>query len=944
MAPSFDDICKCIPNAYKRIKKNKDQIEVSKIPYESIDLELYKPEAKCVAFRINKKRLKAWIHAILKLTPNPISNPESDPPCSYYVEDKYMDDKGRDVSNKTDQLTVLQFTVHKTTKQCNVKMYTLHLYLSTGLVEIQGNNYMHFCDNEMQRHLDLVESFLSKNTSKGQKPQELNSSSMPHSDLFDIECSQGASTDPKHILQESTSGETLDSTITDEFIYQNISNSELTELKTVVTSELTHLSPPSSLHPSSLAFPSTHNTANIETTSSLGNGESPHNVPKSPRSDSSTPNKEAFLKKAKQLKDKNEDQITKLDENVTNVNTRLIQLEETTKLMQASILNLTNSLTGIKAQNSQIDSKLDTLISVNTSEKLKASMKSANDIIKKVQSHQDKTAERMKLLEENASKIAEVANSTKSAIENLSKEKELRPSVPSMTNSDVIHNAIAQAAAAEGAEGGVINRDKEHTQMPVPGWNTYADTLKLAAGLNEHNRKNLTDGFDLSDLDETDNFSTVNNKRKKHKPLRIELKDSTKYIVVSDSIFREMTPEMISSEKDCVIVAIGGATVNEIADIIENSEKSDSVQTVYIHSGYKDSKHGPTDNTQLDIAHLIETISTTYPKALCYISAVLPTRDNKNRTNIDGYNSKVSEHCDKTSAVYIDLSDTMLSPQSNRQRRSYYYDTIHPNKNGANALAQKIKPLLVDTTPEPKDPNPPKPKTENLVHTQTVNEQGNIFQGHAAYVQCREDVKRSLATLYSDQSLEKSTSIMYCYRYYDTNTNRMIEDMVDDHEHKAGQYMLEYVRESNLKNVFVAVNREYACHIHQLRWEIIKDLTEEAISKLPNKDSMKCDPKSYPRRNPVPRKPTQFPPNRKPVKQWNTRWNHRTPQTPLLPQPDNRNYRSEYNNHHRRPQRPYPPHSYYHLNNQQNRFDSQNHQQQWYDDNYSYSYYQDDRY
>ena len=43
MAPTFEQLCKCIPKSLKRIKRHKDDIELSKIPYEYLDLQLYEP-------------------------------------------------------------------------------------------------------------------------------------------------------------------------------------------------------------------------------------------------------------------------------------------------------------------------------------------------------------------------------------------------------------------------------------------------------------------------------------------------------------------------------------------------------------------------------------------------------------------------------------------------------------------------------------------------------------------------------------------------------------------------------------------------------------------------------------------------------------------------------------------------------------------------------------
>ena len=277
-------------------------------------------------------------------------------------------------------------------------------------------------------------------------------------------------------------------------------------------------------------------------------------------------------------------------------------------------------------------------------------------------------------------------------------------------------------------------------------------------------------------------------------------------------------------DKNCEVISLSGATTDSLNHVVENSDPNSNLTQIYVHVGFKDSHNGPSDNSTGRVKQLIQAVSHKYKNAICYISAVLPKRGNHNRRNIDQYNLMLQSVCDDTNAVYIDLTDQVISNFSNRVNDNLYYDPVHITANGAKLLATVIKPLLCDNTV---------PSTEKripLKQTGVKSSYDNHFQGHGASVHSFQEMRNVLSQVYLSEKTRNATSIMYAYRLSDGT--KITSDCFDDREHKAGSCILKYLENNNLVNVVVIITREYSCHIYNERWNIIKSLTTEIVSAI----------------------------------------------------------------------------------------------------------------
>ena len=326
-------------------------------------------------------------------------------------------------------------------------------------------------------------------------------------------------------------------------------------------------------------------------------------------------------------------------------------------------------------------------------------------------------------------------------------------------------------------------------------------------------------------------WTTVQSKSNQGKPNKIETMPNTTCIILTDSVLREVKPEMISPNQECEIIKIGGASSRDMINVINNSEPNRNLQSIYIHCGFKDSKDGVQNYTKGNIYRLCDIAREKFPSATCYISATLPAKNNKNRVNIDEHNEAVREACDEKNCVYIDLLDA-ITTESHKIQTRFFFDMIHLNADGAKAVATILGSLLMHNKPhQPKQPAEPEQPSVTTVQSESVTDQGNVFKGFAIKVNTIQEVREALTKLHSDPEVKDCTSLMYCYRI-NPNEGKPMQDYFDDREHGAGKRILEHLKYNNSRNILVAVSRKYNCHIHGRRWNIIDRLTSDVVQKL----------------------------------------------------------------------------------------------------------------
>ena len=170
----------------------------------------------------------------------------------------------------------------------------------------------------------------------------------------------------------------------------------------------------------------------------------------------------------------------------------------------------------------------------------------------------------------------------------------------------------------------------------------------------------------------------------------LDLAEGKRNIFLGDSNFSNLRADMLESNSASIRV-LGGADVHDMITFIHKvADDYTSAKSVLIHVGFKDSKSQVDENIIRDkLTCLIETATSTFPRAMIGLSAVLPGRNNKNRSNIDKYNEVMKKVCNEKMAQFIDWT-SRFEKGPGRPDRELYRDEVHPNSRGIKEIVQGI--------------------------------------------------------------------------------------------------------------------------------------------------------------------------------------------------------------------------------------------------------------
>ena len=102
-----------------------------------------------------------------------------------------------------------------------------------------------------------------------------------------------------------------------------------------------------------------------------------------------------------------------------------------------------------------------------------------------------------------------------------------------------------------------------------------------------------------------------------------------------------------------------------------------------------------------------------------------------------------------------------------------------------------------------------KPDAPEIISGETIVDRKSIFQGHLAYVETEEEVKKVLQTLKENRKIARATHNIMAYRIAGSRKDTFLQDYDDDGENEAGGRLLHLLQILNAKNVVVIVSRWY---------------------------------------------------------------------------------------------------------------------------------------
>ncbi len=123
------------------------------------------------------------------------------------------------------------------------------------------------------------------------------------------------------------------------------------------------------------------------------------------------------------------------------------------------------------------------------------------------------------------------------------------------------------------------------------------------------------------------------------------LNKETQYLVISDSITRDVDERKLDPSGLTQVKTFGGITTNGLARKLEQFPKSKAIRKVIAHVGFNDSSC-VNPMTRTSVALLINGIKMKFPNAQVTLSAALPTREGMT-PGITAYNEACSAECSK---------------------------------------------------------------------------------------------------------------------------------------------------------------------------------------------------------------------------------------------------------------------------------------------------------
>ena len=132
---------------YKGHKKTSDG---KPLPFESIDISLYKKQANCVCFITNEKRIHAWIKALLEII------------YLQYGDSEHLNVTWRDHVDDIGSITSTEFLLSDHNEE--KFKYKVFVYITTGNIMVQGNSFKQFCEDEFDKCVSKVNEILHEDS------------------------------------------------------------------------------------------------------------------------------------------------------------------------------------------------------------------------------------------------------------------------------------------------------------------------------------------------------------------------------------------------------------------------------------------------------------------------------------------------------------------------------------------------------------------------------------------------------------------------------------------------------------------------------------------------------------------------------------------------------------------------------------------------------------
>ena len=163
----------------------------------------------------------------------------------------------------------------------------------------------------------------------------------------------------------------------------------------------------------------------------------------------------------------------------------------------------------------------------------------------------------------------------------------------------------------------------------------------------------------------------------------------TTHLLIGDSVFRPVKPDLMFPGKSHQKLSISGLAVDDLTHWLQNVPKCRDVQLVVVHVGV----NSCWTNTVMESTWrgLLKLLKTVFPDAAIQASSIIPPQGaHPLRKSVAASNAALVKACESEHVVLVDHTDTFTT-SSGAPRKALYNDALHPSPRGTIRLACNLK-------------------------------------------------------------------------------------------------------------------------------------------------------------------------------------------------------------------------------------------------------------
>ena len=170
------------------------------------------------------------------------------------------------------------------------------------------------------------------------------------------------------------------------------------------------------------------------------------------------------------------------------------------------------------------------------------------------------------------------------------------------------------------------------------------------------------------------------------------VKADTTRVLLGDSIFVPLKPELMYPESAAENISVSGLAVHELCHWLANIPKCPNVIQCVIHVGINTCGITSTSVPECEWSSLIKLAKKTFPNADISLSSIIPPKSGEPilKQSVTNSNAALKTCCAHMNCNFID-NNIIFKTANGAPRKALYRDNVHPSNLGTGRLACHIK-------------------------------------------------------------------------------------------------------------------------------------------------------------------------------------------------------------------------------------------------------------